>query len=77
MLNVPLDNVFEALQIVAEAYALIHKLQPDIAPAALELQMIQTSGKAAGTFRIAPEMAQELADKQTPIEQFYVNYVIF
>jgi hypothetical protein len=70
-------EVFEALQIVSEAYALIHKLQPDIAPTAVELQMIQTSGKAAGTFRLLPEMAQELAEKQTPIEQFYVNYVIF
>jgi len=70
-------EVFEALQIVSDAYALIHKLQPDIAPVAVELQMIQTSGKAAGTFRIHPEMAAELAEKEIPIEQFYVNYVIF
>lgn len=70
-------EVFNALEIVTEAYALIHKLQPDIAPEAVELQMIQTSGKAAGTFRLTPGMASELADGNTPIEQFYVNYVIF
>jgi len=70
-------EVFEALEIVSEAYALIHKLQPEIAPTAVELQMIQTSTKAAGTFRISPEMAAKLAAKEIPIEQFYVNYVIF
>jgi hypothetical protein len=70
-------EVFEALEIITEAYAVIHKLQPEIAPAAVELQMIQTSGKAAGTFRITPEMAAELAEQRTSIEQFYVNYVIF
>jgi hypothetical protein len=39
--------------------------------------MIQTTGRAAGTFRITPEMAHTLAEKQTSIEQFYVNHVIF
>jgi len=70
-------EVFEALEIVADAYAVIYRLQPEIAPAAVELQMIQTSGKAAGTFRLTPEMAAELAEEKTSIEQFYVNYVIF
>jgi len=70
-------EVFEALRVVTDAFALIHKLQPELAPAAIELQMIQTTGRAAGTFRITPEMALTLAEKQTSIEQFYVNYVIF
>jgi hypothetical protein len=70
-------EVFEALRIVNDAFALIHKLQPQLAPAAIELQMIQTTGRAAGTFRITPEMARALAEKQTSIEQFYVNHVIF
>lgn len=70
-------EVFEALDIVSDAYALIYKLQPEIAPAAVELQMIQTSGKAAGTFRITPEMARSLADSDQSIEQFYVKNVIF
>ena len=39
--------------------------------------MVQTSGKAAGTFRLSPELAAELAEKKTSVEQFYVNYVIF
>ncbi len=70
-------EVFEALEVVTDAYALIFSLQPEIAPGAVELQMIQTSGKAAGTFRLTPEMAMELAEENTSIEQFYVNYVIF
>lgn len=70
-------EVFEALRIVTDAFALIHKLQPELAPAALELQMVETTGRASGTFRITPEMARALAEKQTSIEQFYVSYVIF
>lgn len=70
-------EVFEALRIVTDAFALIHKLQPELAPAALELQMIETTGRASGTFRITPEMARMLTEKQTSIEQFYVSHVIF
>jgi hypothetical protein len=70
-------EVFEALRIVTDAFALIHKLQPELAPAALELQMIETTGRASGTFRITPEMARTLAERQTSTEQFYVSHVIF
>jgi len=70
-------EVFEALEIVSDAFALIYKLQPEISPAAVELQMIQTTGKAAGTFRITPEMARALAENDDSIEQFYVRNVIF
>ncbi len=70
-------EVFNALRVVAEAYTLIHRLHPEMAPKAVELEMIQTSGKAAGTFRLSPQMAAKLADKSTSVEQFYVNYVIF
>jgi hypothetical protein len=70
-------EVFHALDIVTQAYTLIHKLEPEIAPAAVELQMIQTSGKAAGTFRITTDLALELAEDRTTIEQFYVSHVIF
>jgi hypothetical protein len=70
-------EVFQALRIVADAFALILKLHPELAPAAVELQMIQTTNRAAGTFRISPEMARALADEQISIEQFYVSYVIF
>jgi hypothetical protein len=70
-------EVFHALKIVADAFTLIHRLEPTIAPAAVELQMIQTTGKAAGTFRISADMAAELAENRTTIEQFYVSHVIF
>jgi hypothetical protein len=70
-------EVFHALEIVTEAYTLIHRLQPEIAPGAVEFQMIQTSGKPAGTFRLTPDQAAELADNKVSVEQFYVNYVIF
>ena len=70
-------EVFHSLRVVAEAFALIHQLHSDIAPEAVELEMIQTSGKAAGTFRIDLPMAEQLITEQLSIEQFYVKYVIF
>ena len=70
-------EVFEALRIVTDAFALILKLQPELAPAAIELQMIETTGRASGTFRITPEMARSLAEKRISMEEFYVEYVIF
>ncbi len=70
-------EVFHALEIVSEAYVLIHKLHPQLSPQAVELQMIQTSGKPAGTFRLTPELAQELVDGDTPTQTFYIKHVIF
>ena len=70
-------EVFTALRAVAEAFTLIHELHQSMAPEAVELQMIQTSGKAAGTFRLTPELARELVSENTSIEQFYVKHVIF
>lgn len=70
-------EVFKALRVVAEAFAVIYKLDASMAPDAVELEMVETSGKAAGTFRITPELASELASNATSIEQFYVDNVIF
>jgi len=70
-------EVFAALRVVAEAYTLIHRLHPEVSPGAVELQMIQTSGKPAGTFRINADQAIELADEKSSVEQFYVTHVIF
>lgn len=70
-------EVFDSLRIVTEGFTLIQRLHPDIAPEAIELQMIQTSGKPAGTFRLLPEQSAELADGKVSVEQFYVNHVIF
>jgi len=70
-------EVFDALEIVAEAFVLINQIHPEIAPAAVELKMVQTSGKPAGTFRLTPELAKELTDGDTPTQTFYIKYVIF
>jgi len=70
-------EVFEALEAVAEAYALIDRIHKNLSPAAVELEMIQTSGKPAGTFRLTPDLAKELADGTTPTQTFYIKNVIF
>ncbi|MBD3850747.1 MAG: hypothetical protein IFK93_05585 [Acidobacteria bacterium] len=70
-------EVFEALETVAEAYVLINRIHPEISPAAVELKMVQTSGKPAGTFRLTPELAKELAGGETPAQTFYIKNVIF
>jgi hypothetical protein len=70
-------EVFKALEVVAEAYALILQIHEQLAPEAVELQMIQTSGKPAGTFRLTPALARELATGQTPTQTFYIKHVIF
>lgn len=70
-------EVFNALETVAEAYVLINRIHPGISPAAVELKMVQTSGKPAGTFRLTPELAKELAEGETPAQTFYIKNVIF
>jgi len=70
-------EVFNALETVAEAFVLINRIHPEISPAAVELQMLQTSGKPAGTFRLTPALAKELADGETPTQMFYIKNVIF
>ena len=70
-------EVFDALETVAEAFVLIIRIHPEISPAAVELQMVQTSGKPAGTFRLTPDLARELADDETPTQTFYIKNVIF
>jgi len=70
-------EVFDALETVAEAYVLIDRIHPEISPAAVELKMTQTSGKPAGTFRLTPALAKELADGDTPPQTFYIKNVIF
>jgi len=70
-------EVFQALEIVAQAYVLIHGLHEELAPGAVELEMVQTSGKPAGTFRLTPELADELVNGDTPTQMFYITNVIF
>jgi hypothetical protein len=71
------EEVFHALETVCQAYYLIRKADETIAPDAVELQMIQTSRKPAGTFRITPDLATELVNKTVTIQQFYIRHVIF
>jgi hypothetical protein len=70
-------EVFKALEIVAQAFALIYQTDRELAPDAVELQMLATSGKPAGTFRLTPELAVELASGKTPTQTFYIKHVIF
>jgi hypothetical protein len=70
-------EVFATLKIVAEAYAGIAKLDPSAAPMAVELEMLTTTKKPAGTFRLTTELAEELATGTKTVEQFYVEHVIF
>lgn len=70
-------EVFHALRTVAEAFDMIASRRPDLAPAAIELRMVETSGRTAGTFRLSPEDAASLAGGTIPAEQFYVENVIF
>jgi hypothetical protein len=62
---------------VAQAFALIYQTDRKLAPDAVELQMLATSGKPAGTFRLTPELAMELASGKTPTQTFYIKHVIF
>jgi len=71
------DEVFHALRTVCQAYYLIRKADETVAPGAVELQMIQTSRKPAGTFRITPELANMLVSKEVTVQQFYIKNVIF
>jgi hypothetical protein len=70
-------EVFKALEVVAQAYAIICQADRKLAPEAVELQMLATSGKPAGTFRLTPELAVELASGKTPTQTFYIKHVIF
>lgn len=70
-------EVFHALKTVAEAYALIHELEPKMSPRVLELQLVTSVNKPAGTFRITPEQANQLASGQVSPEEFYLKHVIF
>ncbi len=70
-------EVFKALEIVSQAYVMIEELHKDISPEAVEIKMLQTSGKPAGTFRLTPDLARELVTGDTPTQSFYIKNVIF
>jgi len=70
-------QVFHALQTVCQAFYLIRQADPEIAPKMVELQMVQTSRRAAGTFRITPEDAKALLEGSISVQNFYIRNVIF
>ncbi len=70
-------EVFHALKTAAEAFSLIHELEPSLAPATLELQLVTSVNKAAGTFRITADQADRLASGKVSPEEFYLKHVIF
>jgi len=71
------EQVFHALVTVCQAFYLIRQADPEIAPKIVELQMVQTSRKAAGTFRITPEDAEALLNGTISVQNFYIRNVIF
>ncbi len=71
------DQVFHALETVCQAFYLIRQADPEIAPTVVELQMVQTSRKAAGTFRITPADAESLLNGTISVQNFYIRNVIF
>jgi len=70
-------EVFHALETVAEAFDMIATRRPDLAPTTVELRMVETSGRTAGTFRLTREDAAALAGDTIQTEKFYVENVIF
>lgn len=71
------DQVFQALETVCRAFYLIRQADAEIAPTVVELQMVQTSRKPAGTFRITPEDAEALLNGSVSVQNFYIRNVIF
>lgn len=71
------EEVFHALRTVCHAFYVIRQTDSTISPDIVELQMVQTSRKPAGTFRITPEDAVELLDGTTSVQSFYIRNVIF
>ncbi len=71
------EDVFEVLQAVADGYAEICDLNPEIAPLALELEMVSPADRPAGTFRITPEQAMALATNEISPREFFRRNVIF
>ena len=70
-------EVFHAVEVVSKAYHLIAELGEEGVPEMIELQLVTTTSKPAGTFRIEPETAKSLVQDQMSVEQFYVRHVIF
>jgi hypothetical protein len=79
-INVVTDSereVFHAVEVVSKAYFVINELDSEGVPEIVELQLMTTTSKPAGTFRIDPDIARSLVENELSVEQFYVRHVIF
>lgn len=70
-------EVFHALRIIIEAYDLIHERNPKASPEAVEITLVTTVGKSAGTFRLSPQQVDRFLASGQRIEKFYRDNVIF
>jgi len=70
-------QVFEALRVITEAYSVISQVDPTTAPTAVEIELVSSQNKPAGTFRLTPDQARELASGAVSVEEFYIDHVIF
>jgi hypothetical protein len=71
------SEVIKTLQAVTTTYNVLATNAPDRAPARVELQMLNESGKEAGLFRLSPEDAADLANAKITAEEFFIRKVIF
>lgn len=79
-IRVTLDSqreVFTTLTTIADGLTMVNEVMTEGAPAAVELEMVRTSGNEAGTFRILPDMAKTLAAGRITVEEFYFKNVKF
>jgi hypothetical protein len=70
-------EVLKALQAVSTTYHLLVQTAPDRAPAKVEVQMLNESGKEAGVFRFGSAEASDLVNGKLTPQEFYLKYVIF
>jgi len=63
--------------VMTEAYSVIEQVDPASAPAALEIELVSSGNKPAGTFPLTPDQANELASGAVSVEKFYIDHVIF
>lgn len=75
-------EAFKAMQAICTAYYLVvedltKKSEAGRIPEAVEVQMLNESGREAGLFRLSPADASELATGKVTAETFFVQHVIF
>lgn len=70
-------EVPKALEAVCVTYHLLRQSAAARAPEAVELRLVDDSGREAGLFRIGPEEAAQLAEGKITPDEFFLKYVLF